>query len=139
MRICCLCWLRKTEEKTSTPKLLSYKFKKDEFLLLKQPSTLSKNFTTTEHKSQYKSPSCASSCNFNFKSVSNFFMMLKVNLTKQSAAAGLEAVFQVLIPGDSSSSPGAGSISNYCLTQEISTPTPVDCGPSISLKQCFGQ
>jgi hypothetical protein len=33
--------------------------------------------------------------------------------------AGLEAVFQVPIPGDSGSSPNAGSISNYCLTQEI--------------------
>ena len=32
-----------------------------------------------------------------------------------------------------------GSISNYCMTQEIFTPTPADCCPSISLKQCFGQ
>ena len=53
--------------------------------------------------------------------------------------AGLEAAFQVPMPGDSGSSPNAGSISNYCLTQEIFTPTPVDCCPSISLKQCFGQ
>ena len=72
MRICCLCWLRKTKEKTSSPKLLSYKFKKDEFLHLNQPPTLSTNFTTTEYKSHYKSPSCASSCNFNFKSVLNW-------------------------------------------------------------------
>ena len=69
MRNCCLCWLRKTKEKTSSPKLLSYKFKKDEFLLLKPPQIVSKNFSTAEHKSHYKSPSCASSCNFNFKSV----------------------------------------------------------------------
>ena len=33
--------------------------------------------------------------------------------------AGLEAAFQVLMPGDSGSSPDAGSISNYYLTQEI--------------------
>ena len=33
----------------------------------------------------------------------------------------------------------ACSISNHCLTQEIFTPTPADCCPSISLKQCFGQ
>ena len=33
--------------------------------------------------------------------------------------AGLEAAFQVPMPGDSGSSPDAGSISNYCLTQEI--------------------
>ena len=26
-----------------------------------------------------------------------------------------------------------------CLTQEIFTPTPANCCPSISLKQCFGQ
>ena len=53
--------------------------------------------------------------------------------------AGLEAAFQVSMPGDSGSSPDASSISNYCLTQEIFTPTPADCCPSISLKQCFGQ
>ena len=34
----------------------------------------------------------------------------------QTGQAGLEAVFQVPIPGDSGSSPDAGSISNYCLT-----------------------
>ena len=33
--------------------------------------------------------------------------------------AGFEAAFQVPMPGDSGSSPDAGSISNYCLTQEI--------------------
>ena len=49
--------------------------------------------------------------------------------------AGLEAAFQVPMPGDSGSSPDASSISNYCLTQEIFTPTPADCCPSISLKQ----
>ena len=53
--------------------------------------------------------------------------------------AGLEAAFQVLMPGDSGSSPDTSSISNYCLTQKIFTPTAVDCCPSISLKQCFGQ
>ena len=53
--------------------------------------------------------------------------------------AGLEAAFQVPMPGDIGLSPDAGSISNYCLTQEIFTPTPADCCPSISLKQCFGQ
>ena len=53
--------------------------------------------------------------------------------------AGLEAGFQVPMPGDSGLSPDAGSISNYCLTQEIFTPTPADCCPSIGLKQCFGQ
>ena len=53
--------------------------------------------------------------------------------------AGLEAALQVPMLGDSGSSPDAGSISNYCLTQEIFTPTPADCCPSISLKQCFGQ
>ena len=53
--------------------------------------------------------------------------------------AGLEAAFQVPMPGDSDSSPDAGSLSNYCLTQDIFTPTPADCCPSISLKQCFGQ
>ena len=53
--------------------------------------------------------------------------------------AGLAAAFQVPIPGDSGSSPDASSISNYCLPQEIFTPTPADCCPSISLKQCFGQ
>ena len=31
--------------------------------------------------------------------------------------AGLEAVFQVPIPGDSGSSPDAGSISNYFVTE----------------------
>ena len=51
--------------------------------------------------------------------------------------AGLEAAFQVPMPGDSGSSPDTGSNSNYCLTQEIFTPTPADCCPSISLKQCF--
>ena len=30
------------------------------------------------------------------------------------------------MPGDSGSSPNTGSISNYCLTQEIFTPTPAD-------------
>ena len=53
--------------------------------------------------------------------------------------AGLEAAFQVPMPGDSGLSLDAGSISNYCLTQEIFTPNPADCCPSISLKQCFGQ
>ena len=53
--------------------------------------------------------------------------------------AGLEAAFQVPMPRDSGSSLDAGSISNYCLTQEIFTPSPADCCPSISLKQCFGQ
>ena len=57
----------------------------------------------------------------------------------KSTIAGLEAVFQVPIPGDSGSSPNTISISNYCLTQEIFTPTPADCCPSISLKKCFGQ
>ena len=33
--------------------------------------------------------------------------------------AGLEAAFQVPMPGDIGLSPDAGSISNYCLTQEI--------------------
>ena len=37
--------------------------------------------------------------------------------------AGLEAAFQV--PRDSGSSLDAGSISNYCLTQEIFTLTPI--------------
>ena len=74
----------------------------------------------------------------------------KVNLNKEASLstvtmqiyilgqAGLEAAFQVPMPGDSGSSPDAGSISNYCLTQEIFTPTPAetpaDCCPSISLK-----
>ena len=52
---------------------------------------------------------------------------------------GLEAAFQVPMTGDSGSSPDAVRISNYCLTQEIFTPTPADCCPSINLKQCFGQ
>ena len=53
--------------------------------------------------------------------------------------AGLEAAFQVPVPRDSGLSPKAGSISNYCLTQENFTPNPGNCCPSISLKQCFGQ
>jgi hypothetical protein len=32
---------------------------------------------------------------------------------------GLEAAFQVPMPGDSGLSPDTGTISNYCLTQEI--------------------
>ena len=62
-----------------------------------------------------------------------------VNFLEKSIQAGLEAVFPVPMPGDSGLSPDAGSISNYCLTQEIFTPTPAYCCPSISLKQCFGQ
>ena len=38
--------------------------------------------------------------------------------------AGLEAAFQVPMPGDSGLSPNDSSISNYCLTQENFTPTP---------------
>jgi hypothetical protein len=52
---------------------------------------------------------------------------------------GLEAAFQVPMPGDSGSRPDVGSISNYCLTQEIFTTSPADCCPLITLKQCFGQ
>ena len=52
---------------------------------------------------------------------------------------GLEAAFQVPESGDSGSSPDASSFKNYCSTQEIFTPTPADCCPSISLKQCFEQ
>ena len=40
-------------------------------------------------------------------------------VTEKTGQAGLEAAFQVPMPGDSGSSPEAGSISNYCLTQEI--------------------
>ena len=57
----------------------------------------------------------------------------------KNKVAGVEAAFQVPMPGDSGSSPDAGSISNYSLTQEIFTLTPADCCPSISLKKCFGQ
>ena len=46
------------------------------------------------------------------------FAFIKYQFTK-TGQAGLEAVFHVPIPGDSGSSPDAGSISNYCLTQEI--------------------
>ena len=42
-----------------------------------------------------------------------------VNFLEKSIQAGLEAVFPVPMPGDSGLSPGAGSISNYCLIQEI--------------------
>ena len=58
---------------------------------------------------------------------------------ERAGQAGLEAAFQIPMAGDSGLSPDAGSISNSCLTQEIFTPTPADCCPSISLKQCFGQ
>ena len=53
-------------------------------------------------------------------------MLSKLELKGQ---AGLEAAFQVPMPGDSGSNPDAGSISNYFLTQEIFTPTPADCCP----------
>ena len=65
--------------------------------------------------------------------------MLCYSLYVWLGQAGLEAAFQVPMPGDSSLSPDAGSISNYFLTKEIFTPTPADCCPSISLKQVFGQ
>ena len=41
------------------------------------------------------------------------------NKLKVLGQAGLETVFQVPMPGDSGLSPDAGSISNYCLIQEI--------------------
>ena len=43
----------------------------------------------------------------------------KYNGGRDLGQAGLEAAFQVPMPGDSDSSPNASSISNYCLTQEI--------------------
>ena len=44
---------------------------------------------------------------------------LRLRILKQTGQANLEAVFQVPMPGDSGSNPIAGSISNYCLSQEI--------------------
>ena len=57
------------------------------------------------------------------------------NFYTRPCQAGLEAAFQVPMPGDSGSSPDAGSISNYFLTLKIFTPIPADCCPIISLKQ----
>ena len=54
---------------------------------------------------------------------------------KSQGHAGLEAAFQVPMPGDSGSSPDTDSISNYYLTQKIFTPTPADC----CLKQVIGK
>ena len=57
-------------------------------------------------------------CIFKGRSGGTLSNQLGTNRNK-TGQAGLEAVFQVPMPGDSGSSPDAGSISNYCLTQEI--------------------
>ena len=58
-----------------------------------------------------------------YKNLSIFVIgcLFKINNNKQEknlmaaiGQAGLEAAFQVPMPGDSGSSPDAGSISNYC-------------------------
>ena len=56
-------------------------------------------------------------------------MELPMHTVKTQLNAGLEATIKVPMPVDSGLSPDAGSISNYCLTQEIFTPTPEDCCP----------
>ena len=57
---------------------------------------------------------------------------LLLQIETVTGQAGIEAAFQVPMPGDSGSSPDVGSISNYCLTQEIFTPTQVTKSPTAS-------
>ena len=66
--------------------------------------------------------------------VSYWALILSSRLLSQlkEGQVGVKAMFQVLMPEDSGSSPDAGSIINYYLTQEIFPPTPEESLPNLT-------